>query len=518
MDLLVESFEAGQRILATRSAAARKIHGQYLTPPTVARYMADQLGTLPKKFSILDPAVGSGMLLCAVIERLINENITAEVQIDAYEIDPILYETAASTLERAQIEAEKRGLRLNVHVHCHDYVLAETSHRQQSLFTVMSEHLQWYDFIIANPPYFKLNSDDPRSKTSRALVGTHTNIYTLFMALAINSLAPSGKSVFIVPRSFCSGAYFAHFRSELAQQATVERLHLFESRGQNFEEVLQENVIVTFSQRDRHTSQTTPIVISTSQNGGDIENAEPRHVPASLVLHQHDRSMFYRLPTEDNDAMILRSFDGWNGSLHGYNMEVSTGRVVAFRAEAYLALFASEDAVPLLWMQHVKSGIVRYPLVELRKPQWIQQSPDTETLLVPVLNYVLLRRFSAKEEPRRLVAGAFLSDDFLSSTVGFENHLNYIYRKQDELSDAEVKGLTALYNSALFDRYFRITNGNTQVNAAELRSLPLPPLEIIQSIGAVCMSNPLVDVDQLVLDQLFEANLIPSDLLIAEKI
>ena len=35
----------------------------------------------------------------------------------------------------------------------------------------------------------------------------------------------------------------------------------------------------------------------------------------------------------------------------------------------------------------------------------------------------------------------------------------------------------------IFDIYFRTFNGNVNVSATELRDMPLPPLEIIKSIG-----------------------------------
>jgi adenine-specific DNA-methyltransferase len=517
VDIVAECFAAGQRVLTRRSSAARKLHGQYFTSPTVARYMAEQLGTLPDNFTILDPAVGSGVLLCAVIERLINEGSRAHVHIEAYEIDPMLYEVAASTLEHARVGAAKRGLTLDVRVHCGDYILQSVTQKQPTLFSMIEEAPPQFDCIIANPPYFKLNADDPRVQASRALVGSHTNIYTLFMALAVDSLTPQGTGVFIVPRSFCSGAYFARFREEFADRVTIERLHLFESRGDNFDEVLQENVIVTFRKREHQAVPAEMIAVSVSHNGSDIAAAEARAVPASVVMHRRDRALFYRLPTTPDDELILRAFDAWSGSLHRYGMDVSTGRVVAFRAEAHLQSFSNEDSVPLLWMQHVKAGHVEYPLRDLRKPQWMSSHADAVPLLVPSANYVLLRRFSAKEEPRRLVAGAFLGSQFGYSTVGFENHLNYVYRKQGALTEAETYGLAALYNSALFDRYFRITNGNTQVNAAELRALPLPPLSVIQQIGAAVIADPGIDVDRLVPDTLLAANLLPAELLSSEK-
>lgn len=514
VNFATESFVAGQRVLGQRNAASRKATGQFLTSPPVARYMADQLGDFPSKFSILDPAVGSGVLLCAIIDRLIEEGIGVEATIDAYEIDPVLIEIASAVLDRARLEAERHGITIEVRLHCEDYVWASLA-QQQSLFM---QPPQTYDYIVANPPYFKLNADDRRVKSSRALVGTQPNIYALFMALTTQHLSSSGKSVFLVPRSFCSGAYFAQFREMFAQQVVFERVHLFESRGQNFDDVLQENIIITFSPQRGTLPHRTHIDISTGQNSADMEASDVHSVPTPLVLHRRDQDLFYRLPTDVHDELILRAFDTWVGSLHHYGMEVSTGRVVAFRAEKYLHMTAGEGAIPLLWMQHVRGGDVHHPLPTLRKAQWLRVVPETVGLQIATANYVLLRRFSAKEEARRLVAGAFLGAEFSFATVGFENHLNYIYRPNGQLSVIETLGLTALYNSTLFDRYIRITNGNTQVNAGELRALSLPPLAVIQSIGAAFAANPLSDMDSLVLGQLFEAGLISQALRIVEKI
>ena len=104
-------------------------------------------------------------------------------------------------------------------------------------------------------------------------------------------------------------------------------------------------------------------------------------------------------------------------------------------------------------------------------------------LLVPNRNYVLLRRFSAKEEERRLVAGPYLARTGDTSMVGLENHLNYIYRPGGTLTEDEAFGIAALLSSSLLDTYFRISNGNTQVSATELRTMPLPPLAVIHAIG-----------------------------------
>ena len=82
-----------------------------------------------------------------------------------------------------------------------------------------------------------------------------------------------------------------------------------------------------------------------------------------------------------------------------------------------------------------------------------------------------------------MIAAALIGEDFPYAQIGFENHINFIYRKMGALDKDETVGLSALLNSAIVDRYFKIVNGNTQVNAAELRAMPLPPLNVIREIG-----------------------------------
>ena len=47
----------------------------------------------------------------------------------------------------------------------------------------------------------------------------------------------------------------------------------------------------------------------------------------------------------------------------------------------------------------------------------------------------------------------------------------------------QAYGLTAIFNSTLLDRYFRMLSGSTQVNATEIRSIHFPALDRIAVIG-----------------------------------
>ena len=151
-------------------------------------------------------------------------------------------------------------------------------------------------------------------------------------------------------------------------------------------------------------------------------------------------------------------------------------------------------------MNHVHRMRVSWPLGR-HKPEYMKHVMAAYPLFVPNRNYVLLRRFSAKEEERRLVAAPYLARTGRANMLGLENHLNYIYRPGGTLTEDETFGLAALFSSALLDGYFRTSNGNTQVSATELRTMPLPALEIITALGrqARAVADNGDAIDQLVM-------------------
>jgi len=493
-NLVDYSLYLGEMALAGRSQKERKRNGQFLTPTKVARFMTRQLGPIQNGDRIMDPAIGSGTLLCAVIERVISQKEPIEFWVEGYETDRELCQTARQVLKRATALAAPLGITIHAQVHECDFVLDSNSLLQSQLPLLSDSNISEVDtpftHIIANPPYFKLNKSDPRVRAIAGKVKGHTNIYTLFIALSTKRLSSNGRACFIVPRSFCSGTYFSAFRRELVSQTVPLHIHLFESREQIFRKsaVLQENVIFTFRRRqpDEEINQHTYLTISTSQDTIGLDKPISRRISTRRFLGERLGELFFRLPTSELDEQVLDTIDGWPGSVAEYGMRISTGPIVPFRTKEQLANIKSVKhgkAVPLLWMHNITPYQVTWPADNGNKPQGILLTAQKNGLLLPKANYILLRRFSAKEEPRRLITAPLLSEQYHHRWVGLENHLNYISRKGSSLKPEEALGLTALLNSALVDRYFRIVNGNTQVNATELRALPLPPLNVIEQIG-----------------------------------
>lgn len=469
------------RFLVDAPLEHRRELAQFFTPVEIARFMATLARPTRSVRRLLDPGAGTGILACALCEMLPVRS--GPVHLDAYEVDPTLSSLCETTLGYAKQWLKERGISFTFQVKRTDYVLGNAVRLRPGLFDGAAP--LGYDIAIANPPYFKLSKLDPRAVTASAIVHGQPNIYALFMAITASLLSKGGTMVTITPRSFTTGPYFQRFRQYLFTAVVPETVHLFHSRKDAFrrDDVLQENVIL----RARKTPpfQSATVTVSSSSGIGDLQQRKIRKVPLRSVIDLGLRNFVFNIPTDETDDAVVHFVRSWSSTLHRLGLEVSTGPVVAFRARDFLLheVNGSKHAVPLIWLQHVRPMAVQWPIAGFRKPQYLRGDSD-KTLLIPNATYVLLRRFTAKEEHRRLTAAPLFRSELPGQTIGLENHLNYIHRPYGKLGDDEAVGLAAILGSALLDRYFRVSNGNTQVNAAEIRSIPLPPLRFLAMVGA----------------------------------
>lgn len=245
------------------------------------------------------------------------------------------------------------------------------------------------------------------------------------------------------------------------------------------------------------------VTVSFSQGIRDLgEPYQKEYKAADIVDVTSDEKVVY-LPVDARDEAILSLFRSWEGNMEKYGIMISTGPVVAFRAYDFIVNEPTEDTVPLYWLHNVVKMLCDHPVQKKGKGQYIKVAPETKASLLPNKNYVLLRRFSSKDDNSRLVAAPFFGNMSQYELVGIENKLNYIYRPKGHLRRDEVMGLTALLNSEMFDAYFRTFNGNINVSATELRMMPLPPIETMREIGRkiILRNNYSIDyINDLVLD------------------
>lgn len=228
---VLNADQAGTAYVEQVSAEHRKSHGLYLTPPEVADFMASQALPSGALVKVLDPAAGPGILVCAMVEALVQRpDAPARIEVTAYEIDAKLAKVLTSVLAELTTWAADQGIEVVAIVENRDFVLAcaPALETEAGLFPHLKA-ADAFDVVIANPPYFKLNKADPRAQAAAAVVHGQPNIYGLFMAIAAAALRPGGALIFITPRSFASGPYFRRFREHFFACIRPELVHVFAS-------------------------------------------------------------------------------------------------------------------------------------------------------------------------------------------------------------------------------------------------------------------------------------------------
>jgi adenine-specific DNA-methyltransferase len=471
---------ASRGVRATRKAEL----GQFMTPASVARLMASLLDGGEKHLRLLDAGAGVGSLFAAAVAELCGREVKpSSIVVSAFEVDPHLAAFLPDAVELCRAQCARVGVRFEGRVTQGDFLAAAVDALGGGFFSNVAAPR--FNCAVLNPPYRKIRGDSKERLLLRRINVETSNVYTGFLAAAVRLLEPGGELVAITPRSFCNGSYFRGFRDFLLREMTIRHLHVFESRQQAFrdDEVLQENVILHATRRGEMDGKGDGSVTITSSSGPDDEFLLTREVAYAEVVRPRDPQAFIRIAADDLGRHVAERMAALRSSVADLGLTVSTGRVVDFRAREYLRDKPGAGTAPLIWPGHFERGYVAWPRAAHKKPQALVADPATADQLVPNEHYVLVRRFSAKEERRRVVAAVYDARRVAGQAVGFENHLNYFHRSGHGLDLPLARGLAAYLNSTLVDSYFRQFNGHTQVNATDLRSLGYPRTEQLAAIG-----------------------------------
>jgi len=483
-------------INGTIEPTTRAEYAQFMTPAPVGALMGSMFRTRQSSIHLLDPGAAVGSLTAAFVAAMLNRpSPPSKIHVTAYEIDGFLAGHLRTALSLCREACEAAGIGFSSDIREEDYIAAAGKDVSGRLFEAK---LGQYDCVIMNPPYRKIRSDSDTRRDLRSLGIEAGNLYTAFMAVAAGQLKDGGEMVSITPRSFCNGPYFRPFRRFFLNLMAVERVHVFESRNVAFQEdeVLQENVILHAIRTNRKPSR---VILSVSP--GPADEVSVRRIPYCQMVSPADSNCFIHLVVDDKGKHASECMSRLPASLVDLGLSVSTGRVVDFRARDHLRPHAGLGTVPLIYPAHFHNGTVKWPNGVTRKPNAILVDRHTEDLLVPPGVYVLVRRFSAKEERRRIVAAVYDSACVSEGPVGFENHLNYFHCSGRGLRMDLAKGLCVFLNSTLADTYFRQFSGHTQVNALDLQSLRYPSHDQLRALVA---RMPDITDDQDAVDAVVE--------------
>lgn len=478
LDVVIENTNT---FIASVPKSQRKKFGQFFTTAKTAMYMAALfcIDLDKEELSLLDAGAGTGILSAALLDRIFQLGYTGKINLTCYETDNVVLPILEQNLKLAK---EKYGI--NYSIKTENYITSQYF----GIGTLLDEDSSKYDYIIGNPPYLKISKDAPEALSMPLVCHGAPNLYFLFWAMGIYNLKTNQELVYIIPRSWTSGAYFKKFREYLFENAVITDIHLFESRDKVFggESVLQETIIIKVK-KTRTEPDTIYITTSSDSEFSDIKKFEaPYH---TVVPKNH----YVYLITDENDANVIERINNLPKTLPDIQLKMQTGIIVDFRTREVLRDNIEEGAFPLLYAQHIKDGRVVWPLgkegevIQTDHPAYLQENSD----------FLLVKRFTSKEEKRRLQCGIYLKRRYSQfKYISTQNKVNFV--KCD--SPCITYGLYVLLNSSLYDAYYRILNGSTQVNSTEINQIPIPSRDVIEKMGRELMHHELtvVNCDKIV--------------------
>ena len=487
--------------LETVPKTERKVIGQFFTPLSIAEYMGGLSFRCGEKISILDPGAGSGLLSAALIDRLVCVGVKY-IELDLYENNEKILPLLNDHFVYIKDELAKLGVALSFRIIGKNFI-----EENQFAWTGMLPG-EKYDIVISNPPYKKIGKDALEARVMSDIVYGQPNLYFLFMAMGARLLRNGGEFIYIVPRSFSSGLYFTAFRKWFLSIMRITNLHLFTSReavGGKHDSVLQETIIL---RAEKKKSIQQSIVLTESGDEICANTVNRYSVDYNTCVDSGDNAFLF-FPICGADAHVLDFVNHWPATLPKLGYRLKTGIVVDFRETEWMCTEENEATIPLLWACNFDGSRIRFPASSTGKPQYLVDAPSTKRLQMNAGNYILLKRFTAKEERRRLQCALLFRDDFSGyNSISTENHLNFIVKMNGDMQKEEMYGLFAVLNSRYLERYFRILNGSTQVNANEINSIPFPSLSDLLQIGKKAMLYP--EPDEALCDALLEEQFIPA--------
>jgi adenine-specific DNA-methyltransferase len=453
----------------------RSALGQFMTPSAIARFMAGLFSPSSKAVRLLDAGAGVGSLTSAFVDA----HPGVPIQVEAWELDATLRSYLETTL--SGYAAKKTAITSTIHAD--DFIEA-------SVWNLSMGTGPRFTHAILNPPYKKIGSAS-RHRLLLRQVGIETvNLYSAFLALAILLMEPGGEIVAIVPRSFCNGTYYRPFRRLLLDHCAIRQIHVFGARDKAFsdDDVLQENIIIKLVRGGEQGDVTV-----SDCHDGSFSDYRESCFGFDRIVKAADQECFIHVPSLDAREVLASPL--FAHTLKEIGLEVCTGPVVDFRLRDHCRAQPEHGTVPLLYAHHFAGGRLAYPVEHKKKPNAIADNEQTRKWLMPRGHYVLTRRFSAKEERRRVVAFVLDPEELPAALIGFENHLNVFHVGKHGMDGETAYGLALFLNSTLVDACFRAFSGHTQVNATDLRQMRYPSWEQLKAFGRWAGRRQLTQIE-----------------------
>ena len=458
--------------------------GRLFTKKDNARLMAGMLRLDPSKtvYTILDPGAGTGILAAAAIEEICKKySACKQIFITCYENDPVFVPMLRDNLERVRKKCRHDyDVKLYVTVYEENYLTESQKHYTVSFYgDVVADK---FDIIIANPPTELVDKKSPEALAVGGVTQLKISLSFLFAKLAATHLEDGGQLVIVLPTLVASASQLTAFRKELASTLSLEHIHLFVGKRKNTKRAipLKKNIILAYGKCPKSETVT---ISTTTETGKELVTLPP--LDYDFVVDREDGSL--TLPKSAEDTKIVKYISDFPETLTGLGLKMSTGLIIDSKCDGLLFTEPIKGSVPLLRPSAMVNGQISFPRPVKR--QYI--APINPSLIQKNKNMVIIKRVPAKSDDRFVNAAIYMAAQLPAYRyISTHNKINFIDTKDKntEICPRLAFGLFALLNSTIYDRYISIVSKSKQINSKEMRTLPLPPRNIIENIGMRLMA------------------------------
>jgi adenine-specific DNA-methyltransferase len=456
--------------------------GQFYTPAAIVKYMINDLKIrnmgINQNVTIMDPACGAGIFFLEIVKRL-------KKKIKGIELAQCIYNSFyANDINPLAVFLTKLNLSFEIlnqitnneeiEIFFNDYFSFKNIRNTNTIAYVDENN---YDYIVGNPPYFKLkNSKFINNEYYQDVIFGQPNIYMLFTYWAMKHVKENGKIGFILPQSFKSGYYFKELRKKLYNFKIIS-LTSFKSKTKVFKGVDQPVIILTIQNSLR--AKDTIKVTNVEEN--DLDSTISFDIVKNEMISGEDYDFYFFVPKEYDSSDLLEKI--YNGSTNkkelNDNLIFGNGLFVWNQHKKLLTENTDENTVPIIYSNAIDKYTFNFNNVlpnKVGKKTYVLRHEDINKFILSGKR-LLVQRTSTINRSQRIKA-TVIKNDFLNEYPFFlvENHVNFLFNKsfkQEIIPDETIYFYCALLNSAVLNYVFGCKNGNNQVSATELNLLPI---------------------------------------------
>lgn len=472
----------------------RRELAMYFTPPALARHIVKTLiretGSLAK-LRFMDPACGGAAFLLPTVLELRDElrkqgkqphEIIRAVnrQIFGIEKNPVLAELARQFIRIALAE-ELTTCRVE---------LGEIVKVGDALDLYARKKIRPVNVLLCNPPYRKIRADELgwfRQRFSEVIVG-QPNLYTMFMRVAVDIVAPGGVVALLTPTSYFSGPTYERIRERYTRYCRVLRVDLIHERDNLFLGVEHDVAALLARVRLSDPIEQSPEIFAWHERNGWTSLGSVKLPKDGAAWHLPRDSVTAEALSKGRNASFSLADYGYRARIGVYVWNRDKRRQRKSRPRLSKA---REIAVPVVWSTHIgQDGVFRFVSrseKEKRAKYILLRTGDRRGVVER--DCVVLQRTSSRAQRRRLVAAA-MPRGFAKKHGGFvgENHV-VILEPVSGRPLVPRRALARLLNSDFIRDLYSTTTGTTALTTTGLGSLPLPDPETLGATIAPSRSH-----------------------------